>query len=74
MRNTFDPVHPHPQEVLSDGRIVQYSHAGIDLQTYTAICAMQAILGRTDAGIFNPEEVAEKACMHAAALLQRIPG
>lgn len=73
MKNTFDPVHPHPQAVLSDGR-VQYAHAGIDLYTHTAICAMQAILSRTDANIFNPHEVADHACRHAESLLQRIPG
>jgi hypothetical protein len=73
MKNQHDPVYPHAHEVSADGRILQYSHAGMDLYTHTAILAMQAILSRTDAGIFNPEDVAEKACLHTEALLRRIP-
>jgi len=52
---------------------VMYKDSGIDLLTHITLMAMQGMLARTDGGIFNPDEVADKACLQAEAMLRRMP-
>jgi hypothetical protein len=73
MRSGDEVVFPHPREEMADGRVIQYAEEGINLRTYIAIHAMSAILSRVDGGIFNPDEVANTACIHAEAMLRRMP-
>jgi hypothetical protein len=46
---------------------------GINLRDHITIAAMQGMLARLDGGIFNPDEVADKACTIAEAMLRRMP-
>jgi hypothetical protein len=73
MRSGSEIVYPNVRQENGAGNVVQYEHVGIDLATHISILAMQAILSRTDGGIFNPDEVADKACLQAEAMLRRMP-
>jgi len=64
---------PVQQQELPDGRVTMYAETGMNIRTYIATEAMKAILSRTDGGIFNPDEVADLACLQAESMLRRMP-
>ena len=76
MKTGLEPVHPVESYTIPAYQqlpTVVAAQPGITLRDHLSIVAMQAILSRTDAGIFNPDDVAEKACLQAEAMLRRMP-
>jgi hypothetical protein len=73
MRRSDDVVYPVTQQENGAGNVVMYADPGIDLGTHMSIVFAAALLSRIDGGILNPDEVADRACLQAEAMLRRMP-
>ena len=67
----FMPAYEQPSYIPAPVKIP--AQPGLNLRDALTIAAMQGMISRVDGGIFNPDEVADKACLQAEAMLRRMP-
>lgn len=81
MRNGDEQVYPQDSfGIPQNGEVRQYptwgvpiSNFGMNLRTKIIIELMPALIMKTDGLIYTPDEIANKACEYAEALLRRMP-